>query len=732
MVLQVPYERDNRRPADLDHGNLREILMSFAVSMADSFLDDLRHVPRKVEKAVRKTVLPRLRSNPHKPTSDTIKKLKGWKSFWRYRIGDYRLIYDLDHQERKVTLLLLGARKDVYNRLGHLSNEGPTVGVRLDWPEIVEVPPSDQEYAERFEEELESDDPKPEPTEKADSDLPYPISEETLTLAGVPDEYWSLLLGIAKERELLAKSGAVPDDYIVRILNVYFPPTIDDVLNQPRRVLEDATHLEQFLDGERTLESFLLDLDEEQQPFVDRFHIVEPLPTGPWIVKGGPGTGKSTLALYALKTLAEAQASDLLGQDLRILFTTYTRSLVRLSEHLLGCLGDPATMPRIDVRNVDSLAWQYLPDEWRDREPQGEREIGGTIEEILRTGNGTGASALSPSESEYLAEEIEGVIFGNNLRDLDSYLDAARPGRGRGLGRNQKEQIWRIYQTLLKRFEDEGKTTFTERLCVAEQQARPKYDYVFIDEVQDLRPVAIRFCVNLCHDPTRVFLTADANQSIYGSGMKWSDIAEEFDFRGRRSKILKRNYRTTVEIFDAVAALGRSLPDADQDTLDEEAVYHGDLPILSYYRDSDEERSQLNSFLRKSLIKEKVAPSCAAVLCSTNWECEEIEAVIDGDLNPKAMSTKDIDFGHNGVKVMTMAAAKGLEFPIVAVARVEEGRCPWPARGSKDPKEHVARQRRMFFVACSRAMRQLMVMTSSDAPSPFIEAIEDALWDVRD
>ena len=99
---------------------------------------------------------------------------------------------------------------------------------------------------------------------------------------------------------------------------------------------------------------------------------------------------------------------------------------------------------------------------------------------------------------------------------------------------------------------------------------------------------------------------------------------------------------------------------------------------------------------------------------------------------PSIYNAVKIVSDHKGVKVMTMAASKGLEFPVVVVARMENNRFPWPVRGSADPDEHEARLRRTFFVACSRAIRRLMVMTNLHAPSPFIADAEDALWDVRD
>ena len=65
-----------------------------------------------------------------------------------------------------------------------------------------------------------------------------------------------------------------------------------------------------------------------------------------------------------------------------------------------------------------------------------------------------------------------------------------------------------------------------------------------------------------------------------------------------------------------------------------------------------------------------------------------------------------------------MHAAKGLEFPVGGgcLQGLEAGRLPMPAKDGVDEEEHLARQRRLLFVACSRAMRRLMVFAHRERP----------------
>ena len=47
------------------------------------------------------------------PFLKDIKKLKGEDAF-RLRIGDYRVIFDMDRKNRTITILRLGHRKNIY------------------------------------------------------------------------------------------------------------------------------------------------------------------------------------------------------------------------------------------------------------------------------------------------------------------------------------------------------------------------------------------------------------------------------------------------------------------------------------------------------------------------------------------------------------------------------------------------------------------------------------------
>ena len=87
-----------------------------------------------------------------------------------------------------------------------------------------------------------------------------------------------------------------------------------------------------------------------------------------------------------------------------------------------------------------------------------------------------------------------------------------------------------------------------------------------------------------------------------------------------------------------------------------------------------------------------------------------------------------VDLSFDGVKVLTMHNAKGLEFPIVAVVGLAHGRMPWTDPNDPTQREETDKLQRAFFVACSRAMRRLLVVADQNSPSPFVSEFDHNHW----
>lgn len=71
---------------------------------------DLRRLPAPLFDRINERIL-KLRENPRPPG---VRKLQGAVEGWRIRVGDYRVIYQIDDAEQKVTIVRVRHRRDVY------------------------------------------------------------------------------------------------------------------------------------------------------------------------------------------------------------------------------------------------------------------------------------------------------------------------------------------------------------------------------------------------------------------------------------------------------------------------------------------------------------------------------------------------------------------------------------------------------------------------------------------
>ena len=83
----------------------------------EQFEKDLRSIARsgqeEVVRKLRGSVYPRLREHPH--FGPHIRKLKGYApETWRYRIGSWRFFYEIDDQERVVSMIAASHRGSAY------------------------------------------------------------------------------------------------------------------------------------------------------------------------------------------------------------------------------------------------------------------------------------------------------------------------------------------------------------------------------------------------------------------------------------------------------------------------------------------------------------------------------------------------------------------------------------------------------------------------------------------
>ena len=84
----------------------------YEVVFKKSAAKELQGLPQKIQRKILDAVQ-LLSLNPYTELLQ-IKKMKGADSLYRLRIQDYRVIYLIENQRIKVTIIKIGHRKEVY------------------------------------------------------------------------------------------------------------------------------------------------------------------------------------------------------------------------------------------------------------------------------------------------------------------------------------------------------------------------------------------------------------------------------------------------------------------------------------------------------------------------------------------------------------------------------------------------------------------------------------------
>jgi len=85
--------------------------LAYKVRWHEKALDDLKSLDQQTARKIIDRVKNHLSQSPEKLG----KSLKGvLKGLYRYRTGDYRLIYIIDRAENLISILHIGHRKDIY------------------------------------------------------------------------------------------------------------------------------------------------------------------------------------------------------------------------------------------------------------------------------------------------------------------------------------------------------------------------------------------------------------------------------------------------------------------------------------------------------------------------------------------------------------------------------------------------------------------------------------------
>ncbi|TWO71123.1 AAA family ATPase [Caenimonas sedimenti] len=241
-----------------------------------------------------------------------------------------------------------------------------------------------------------------------------------------------------------------------------------------------------------------------------------------------------------------------------------------------------------------------------------------------------------------------------------------------------------------------------------------QYMAVLIDEGHDFQPEWFKLVVQMVDPTTNSLLVLyDSAQSIYEkAGKKRGFSFKSLGIQAQgRTTILKINYRNTRQILDLASKVAAGVLQPDAADEDGTPLLHpiscgrdGQAPMVIRLPSVKDELRTIRELLTNAHA-EGHAWGDMAVLCRRHEMMDECARELARNGVPHQVRHRSGDFRplDDTVKVMTMHASKGLEFPVVALPGV--GQLP-------EANEDAQEEARVFYVAATRATHRLIVTAS--------------------
>ncbi|MDP3809947.1 MAG: 3'-5' exonuclease [Hydrogenophaga sp.] len=237
-----------------------------------------------------------------------------------------------------------------------------------------------------------------------------------------------------------------------------------------------------------------------------------------------------------------------------------------------------------------------------------------------------------------------------------------------------------------------------------------QYQAVLIDEGHDFAPEWLKLITQMVDPATNSLLVLyDDAQSIYERSR-----SKQFSFKSvgiqaqGRTTILKINYRNTRQILQTASLVAADLLTAEDK--DEDGIpmlkpvscgRDGEAPLIIRLPNLRAEATRVAELLG-SAHQEGHAWGDMAIICRHYSEMDECAVVLRQRGLPHQVrkGAGSFDPAADTIKVLTMHASKGLEFPVVALV----GAGNMPAKG-EDEREEA----KLFYVGATRATHRLII-----------------------
>jgi hypothetical protein len=308
------------------------------------------------------------------------------------------------------------------------------------------------------------------------------------------------------------------------------------------------------------------------------------------------------------------------------------------------------------------------------------------------------AKLANAMEMKGLSEKVVVVNFHKWCYDQLKAFGQEFPAQSMEVGEKMEEAVRRVI-------------TAVDRKQIPSGQ----YQAVMIDEGHDFKPEWLKLVTQMVDPTTNSLLVLyDDAQSIYERSR-----SKQFSFKSvgiqaqGRTTILKINYRNTKQILQTANLIAADLLTADEK--DDDGVplvtpiscgRDGEAPLIIRLPSLRDEATKIAELLNAA-HQEGHAWGDMAVICRHYDEMDVCGGALTRARMPHHLRKSSTKFDPiaDSIKVMTMHASKGLEFPVVALMGV--GRMP---EAGADEREEA----RLFYVGATRATQRLVIAVSGE------------------
>ena len=250
---------------------------------------------------------------------------------------------------------------------------------------------------------------------------------------------------------------------------------------------------------------------------------------------------------------------------------------------------------------------------------------------------------------------------------------------------------------------------------------KSKYQYILVDEFQDVNNLQVELIKHLLTDETQLFCVGDDWQSIYGFRGSNVDYIVDFEKYFPNSTVVKldQNYRSTQNI------VGASNEVIKHNKFKVEKEIHSakisEHKIVVYSGNDEKDNIQFCTNKVRELIADGFAQDDILFLYRRN----------------KMYSPYFFKFKNENIRVQgkTIHASKGLEAKAVFILGLTEGSGGFPDIWLEDRIFQVIKtanhdllmeeERRLFYVAITRAKDKLFLITEKGNESSFLKEIPE-------